>query len=158
MSPVKPRAQKRKKSLRSSAISLGPGLHGGALELVADGAATVRLFSGDRVSAVVLPHVDPGLVMACLRKGTPVILVDSPRGPAIAGALQTSLAVERDRDGQIVVDARDIRLRAARSLVIEAGAVTVSADDTGALRMEGDRMILDMAALVRVLSSRVELP
>ena len=56
------------------------------------------------------------------------------------------------------MDAREIRLRAERALSIEAGPIVITADNQGALRMEGDRLVIDMAAIVRVLSSRVELP
>lgn len=138
--------------------TLGPGLHGGVIELAADSQYRVRLLSGDRVSATLLPGVQPDLALECLRTSRTVLLVDSDRGPMIAGALQTSVAVERDADGIVEVRAREIRLRADTALLIEAGPVTIRADESGALRMEGDRMVLDMAALVRVLSARMELP
>ncbi len=137
---------------------LGPGLHGGVIELATEERYRVRTASGAHVSAGLLPGVQPALATECLRTGRMVIVVDTERGPAIAGALQTALAVERDADGVVSVDAREIRLRAERALLIEAGPVTIRADESGALRMEGDRLVLDMAALVRVLSARVELP
>lgn len=138
--------------------TLGPGLHGGVIELSTDTHHRVRLLSGERVSATLAPGVQPALASECLRTSRMVLLIDSDRGPMIAGALQTSLAVERDADGVVAVSAREIRLRAEKALLIEAGPVTIRADESGALRMEGDRMVLDMAALVRVLSARMELP
>ena len=142
----------------SRAETMGPGLHGGVIELAADGQYRVRLLSGDRVSATLAPGVQPDLALECLRTSRTVLLMDSDRGPMIAGALQTSVAVERDPDGVVEVRAKEIRLRADAALLIEAGPVTIRADESGALRMEGDRMVLDMAALVRVLSARMELP
>lgn len=137
---------------------LGPGLHGGVIELAADGQYRVRLLTGDRATATLAPGVQPDLALECLRTSRMVLLIDSDRGPMIAGALQTSVPVERDPDGIVEVRAKEIRLRADKALLIEAGPVTIRADETGALRMEGDRMVLDMAALVRVLSARMELP
>ncbi|MFO0586101.1 MAG: hypothetical protein U0441_01115 [Polyangiaceae bacterium] len=156
--PRAPESRRRGQARSPQPATLGPGLHGGVIELATDASYRIRLLTGDRVSATLAPGVQPALAAECLRTGRMVLLVASDRGPMIAGALQTSLAVERDADGVIAVDAREIRLRAEKALLIEAGPVTIRADESGALRMEGDRMVLDMAALVRVLSAKVELP
>lgn len=157
--PRSPESGRRRGQARAQQPDiLGPGLHGGVIELATDESYRVRLLTGDRVSATLSPGVQPALAAECLRTGRMVLLIASERGPMIAGALQTSLAVERDADGVVAIDASEIRLRAERALLIEAGPVTIRADESGALRMEGDRMVLDMAALVRVLSARVELP
>ena len=137
---------------------LGPGLHGAFIELASEGSYRVRTTSGEHLRAELAPGVSPALAMECLRAGRMVILVASARGPEIVGALQTAPAVERDADGVVSVDAREIRLRAEQSILIEAGPVTIRADESGALRMEGDRLVLDMPALVRVLSARMEIP
>lgn len=146
------------RSASAAAPSLGPGLHGAFIEMASDGRYSVRTPTGERLTAELAPGVQPALAAECLRTGRMVIVIDSARGPIIAGALQTALAVERDDDGVVAVEARDIRLRAERTLLIEAGPVTIRADESGALRMEGDRLVLDMPALVRVLSARMELP
>jgi hypothetical protein len=155
--------KKRTPSRRSAAPArepapLGPGLHGAFIELAAEGSYRVRTIAGLHLRAELAPGVSPALAMECLRAGRMVIVVDSPRGPAIAGALQTAPAIEKDADGVVAVDAREIRLRAERSILIEAGPVTIRGDESGALRMEGDRLVLDMPALVRVLSARMEIP
>lgn len=158
------RNEKKRTSVRRSSAPvaeptpLGPGLHGAFIELATEGSYRVRTTAGEHLRAELAPGVSPALAMECLRAGRMVILVGSPRGPAIVGALQTAPAVEKDADGVVAVDAREIRLRAERSILIEAGPVTIRGDESGALRMEGDRLVLDMPALVRVLSARMELP
>jgi hypothetical protein len=94
-----------------------------------------------------------------LRSRRLVILVDAPRGPRIVGSLETQRPVAiRERGDAVTIQAKEIRLAADQRLRLEAGPVTISADETGKMRLEGDRMVIDMAALVKILSLRVELP
>lgn len=143
---------------RAPMAGVGPGLHLAHVELSAGGSYQVREASGERRSVTLGEGVDPELANACLRTARPVVLADTPAGVAIVGALVTSLPVERDADGRLSVDAREIRLRAPEGVSIEVGDLRVAASPGGALRLEGDRMVIDMSALVRVLSTRVELP
>jgi hypothetical protein len=143
---------------KAPAPALGPGLHGAVIELAADRAYEVRTMSGERVVAVLDDAVDKALADDCLRTGRMVIVAEGARGPTIMGALQTSVPIARDADGVVSVDAKELRLRAERAALLEVGHVTLSADAGGALRIEGDRLVIDMAALVRVLSMKVELP
>jgi hypothetical protein len=155
-----------KKRLTSSAArkkiidpnALGPGLHGGTIELKSGRTYQVRTIDGQRVPAALADTVDPALADDCLRTGRLVVVMDTPKGPAIAGALQTSLPIAQDRDGVLAVTAKEVRLRADQLALIEVGPVSLSAEASGALRLEGDRLVIDMGALVRVLSARVELP
>ncbi|MCC6556958.1 MAG: hypothetical protein IT372_28735 [Polyangiaceae bacterium] len=134
-------------------------MHGAFIELKAGRAYQLRTTDGRRVTAALADGVDPALADDCLRRGRMVIASDTPRGPEIAGALETSLAAARDEgDGVVTVEARELRLRADRALSIEVGAAALSAEQSGALRLTGDRLVIDMAALVRILSSKVELP
>lgn len=138
--------------------ALGPGLHGAIIELKAGRAFQLRTTEGRRVTASLADGVDPALADDCLRTGRMVIASDSPRGPEIAGALTTSLPAARHEEGVVTLEAKELRLRAERALSLEVGPVSLSAEDSGAMRLEGDRLVIDMAALVRVFSSKVELP
>ncbi|MGK3986472.1 hypothetical protein WME99_25730 [Sorangium sp. So ce136] len=143
---------------RELPLALGPGLHGATLELKSGRAFQIRTTDGRRVVASLADGVDPALADDCLRTGRMVIVSDTPRGPEIAGAIMTSLPPARSEDGVVTIDAKELRLRAERSLSLEVGPVSLSAEESGAMRLEGDRLVIDMAALVRVFSSRVELP
>jgi hypothetical protein len=147
-----------RKSPPRAAAELGSGLHLAWVERILDGACALRLLSGERVSATIDEDVDPSLVADCLRNGRKVIVCATSAGPTIMGALQTAPALTRAEDGKLTIEARELRLRAERSLVIEAGPVALRVDASGALRLEGDRMIIDMGSFVRFLAGRVELP
>ncbi|WP_437733576.1 hypothetical protein [Sorangium sp. So ce1335] len=156
-------AKKKVSSLPRSRVAdrepaLGPGIHGASIELALAGSYRIRTTSGARCAAVLGDGVDPALADDCLRTGRLVIVADGPRGPAIMGALQTSLPIARDADGVVSVNAKELRVRLDRAASIEVGAASITADAAGVVRIEGDRMVLDMGALVRVLSARVELP
>lgn len=151
-------ARKRLAAAKVSSVALGPGLHGAVIELKADTAFQVRTASGVRAMAVLDDSVDPALADDCLRTGRMVILVEGARGPTIVGALQTSTPIARDPDGIVAIDAKELRVRLDRAAVIEVGSTAITADASGAVRLEGNQMVIDMAALVRVLSLKVELP
>lgn len=140
------------------ALTLGPGLHAGTIELKAGRSYRVRTFSGAEVAAELDARVEPAFADECLRDGRAVLLADTPRGPVIVGAVQTTRAVSCSADGSLAIAAKDIKLTADRSLRIEAGPVALTVDPAGILRVEGDRMVIDMGALIRLLAARVELP
>jgi hypothetical protein len=158
---LRPGAARRASPEEAKGAALGPGLHPATVEARKDGveiAFRVRLLDGRRLSVPVSEHVERELVEECMRLGRPVVLCEGERGPAIMGALQTSRAVALDVDGALDVTAKDIKLRAEGTLSIESGPVTLRVDQRGVLRLEGDRMVIDMGSLVRLLSARVELP
>jgi hypothetical protein len=141
-----------------TAAELGPGLHLARVERILAGACAVRTLSGERLSAAIDEDVEPSLVAECLRNGRKVIVCVTAEGPTVMGALQTAPAITRAEDGKLSLEAKELRLRAERSLVIEAGPAALRVDGKGVLRLEGDRMSLDLGPLVRFLSGRVELP
>jgi hypothetical protein len=138
--------------------ALGPGLHGAVIELKSESAFRIRTTDGRRIAAALADGVDPALADDCLRTGRMVIVSETPRGPEITGALMTALPVARGEEGVVTIDAKELRLRAERSLSLEVGPVVLSAEKSGAMRIEGDRLVIDMGALVRIFSSKVELP
>lgn len=148
-----------------AAALLGPGLHGGVVEMAAAGATgdaprayRVRLLSGERITAVRGDVVEEALVDECLRTGKLVLLADGERGPTIFGALQTSRGLDVDAEGHAVLRARTVRLQGDEGVVVEAGGTSLRLEESGAARMQGDRMVIDMGSHVRVLSALVELP
>jgi hypothetical protein len=137
---------------------LGAGLHAGRIELVADRAYRVRTADGRRLAAVLSEEVSPSLAEECLRDGRTVLLVDGARGPTIVGALQVAPTIAPDASGTLSLDARTLRLRASSGLSIEVGDAVVGVEPNGVVRMEGDRLLIDMAQIVRIFSGRVDLP
>jgi hypothetical protein len=138
--------------------ALGPGLHAVTLELRSGSSFQIRTLGGASIRAVLADGVERELALDCLRTGAPMIAADSERGPLLLGALMTSRPAARREDGSLVLEAKRIRLSAEQAVSIEAGQVSLRLDEAGPVRFEGDRMVIDMAALVRVLSAKVELP
>ncbi|APR80671.1 Hypothetical protein A7982_06018 [Minicystis rosea] len=157
MARTKTLAKKRPRPAPEPA-RLGPGLHAVTIEMRTEDAYRVRLPDGTRLPACLGDDVDTALAEDCLRTGRPMIAADTERGPTLLGALQTRLPVERDEDGRVAVRAKELRFVAERGLSIEAGSFALRVDAAGAARFEGNRMVIDMSELVRVLASRVELP
>lgn len=144
---------------RRAAGALGPGMHPGRIELrAAEGSYRVRLDAGRVVAAALGAGVSPALAEECLRDGRTVILLDSPRGAVIAGALQVAPSLAPDERGTLAIDARHIRLRAAESLSLEVPGAGLLVEPGGAVRLEGDKLVIDMAAMVRIFSARVDIP
>lgn len=141
-----------------SALALGPGMHLASVELASGTMFRVRTTAGRTAIASLGEGVARELAEACLREGKRVVVADGPTGPEIVGALMTELPVTRDRDGRVELAGKEVRVRAERAIVLEVGDATLSADDRGVFRLEGDRMVIDMGALVKILSTRVELP
>ncbi len=144
---------------------LGPGLHPGRIEMAiasfAEGegpAYRVRLASGRRITARLDGAVAPDFAEECLRGGRTVVLVEGPDGARIAGALQVASAIEKDTRGTLALEAKHVRLRADQSILIEVPGSSLAFEPNGVLRLEGDKLVIDMAALVRIFAARVELP
>lgn len=168
-----PRAPRRE-------AELGPGLHLGVVEMAvkrpelgpdaaieparATGlhagapAYRVRLRDGRRLAATLAPGVAPSFIDACMREGRAVVLAGSASGVVIEGALQTAETTAPDARGDLTIEARHLRLRAEQTIAIEVPGAGLRLEPGGAARLEGDRLVIDMAALVRIFSARVEVP
>lgn len=138
--------------------ALGPGLHGGIIDLATDQTYRVRMLDGTRRVASLADGVERALADECLRAARMVVLADGPRGPVILGALQTSRGITLEPDGTAVLRARAVRVQAERSFLVEAGETSIRLDGSGAVRARGDRMVVDMGSNVRFVSALVELP
>jgi hypothetical protein len=87
------------------------------------------------------------------------MLIDGDRGPLIIGALQTAPAPEVPADAAVFeVNAKQIRLRADQSIVLQAGASVLALEKSGVARVDGERVVIDAATLLRVLATKAELP
>lgn len=143
---------------RSAPARLAEGLHAAKIELKGEGRFHVRTLDGARHVALLGDDFEPALADECLRTGKAVIICNTERGPVILGALQTSRAFERDASGVARFDADEIRLRAARAIVLQSGSVSLRLDQRGVVRVEGKKMVIDMSSLLHVLAAMVELP
>ena len=152
------RAPVSKRKVKAATRSLGDGLHAARVELASEKTLRLRLPSGEVVTAALADGVERDLVTDCMRDGRHVIVVDSPRGPLVLGALQTARVMARDERGNLSLEARDVRIVAERSLVLEAGPVMLRLERSGVLKAEGERMTIDMATFLRVIAAKVELP
>ncbi len=119
---------------------------------------SVRLTTGERVTAELAPGMCQAFARECVRARRMVVLTDGANGPCIAGALQTEAHPAVDARGTLALEAEHVRLRAQRSLTLEVPGGRIELEPGGVVKLEGDRLVLDAAALVRILSSRVEVP
>ncbi len=138
--------------------SLGPGMHAGTVELVADGTYRVALAAGGHVRARVEKGLSPRFVEKCMRTGQKMLLMDTPRGPEIMGALHAPRELPGGEEDSLDLKGKTIRIRASEEVQIQVGKSMLKLDKHGAVRLEGRRMVMDVAALLRILSARVELP
>jgi hypothetical protein len=151
---------------RAATLALGPGLHAARVERIvtASGEGVPRsvyqilLPTGLRTTATLDPGVAAALVEECLRQGRSVVVTEGAGGVVIVGALQTAPYPVADERGTLVLDARHLRLRATDTLELEVPGTSLRLEPGGAVRIDGDRLVIDMAALVRIFSGRVEIP
>jgi hypothetical protein len=150
------KATKPRRAVKPEA--LGAGLHGAKIELRSGASFRARTLDGRRFTAVLGDDVEPALAEECLRTGRMVILCETARGPEIVGALQTARSVVRDAHGNVSIAGNQIRLKAEAGVFLETGQALLRLEKSGLVRLEGERMVLDAATLVRILASQVELP
>lgn len=138
--------------------SLGAGIHAATIELEAASSYRVTQLDGRSVIATPAAGVSPKLLEECLSSRRLVMLADGERGPVILGALQTTPTPHVDERGAFEVDARHITMRAEATIALEVGSTSLTLDKSGVARVEGERLVIDVAALARILATKVELP
>ena len=149
----------RSRSATAPAMArLGPGLHAAVVEIAVDGAYRVRTSTGELVPAVPAASVAPALLDECLRTRRTVLLSEQGDRVVILGALQTAPSARVDPDGGLSLEARSIELAAAERIALKVGASLLSLDREGVIRLNGDRLTIDVGALVQILSANVNLP
>ncbi len=147
-----------RKAARSPVAELAAGLHIAVVELESAGQFRVRTLDGQRVGAVLDETVDRALAEECLRTGRRMLVANGPNGPTIFGAVQTARSVDVDFDGRASLQARDVRIVADERLTLEAGPVILRLEKNGHVRIDGTKMTIDVASLLKVLAAKVELP
>ena len=158
MTNPKMSAKKPARSTRDP-VALGPGIHAATIELQEGASFRVKLLDGQRVVATHARGVSPMLLDECLRARRTVMLADGEHGPIILGALQTDPTPRVDAEsGTFEVEAKHIRLRADATIAFKVGSTSLALGQSGVARIEGEQLILDVAALMRVLAAKVELP
>ena len=141
----------------SSEPKLAPGISAGTLQRVIEGVCRVELVSGGAVSARIGPGVSPALVEECLRERRTVLVTQGRDGPVMLGTVQTAPSIEKSAE-HVRVEGREVELVASDKLSLRVGRSALELDEDGVLRLAGKRLTIDVAALVRVLSAKVELP
>jgi hypothetical protein len=147
-----------KSTARSAPVSIGPGLHAARIEGGAEGRLTVRLGSGELVTAIAGEGLEPAFLEECTRDRRTVLVSGEGDAIVIVGALQTSRAIERDSVDRARVVAQRIDLIAEEGVRIQVGKALLEMEANGAVRIGGDRLTIDMATVVRVLAALAELP
>ncbi len=150
-----------RKRRTTKAVELGPGLHAATLELqVASpaGGFRARLPDGRVVVAHPSPSVTTRLLDDCLRARRVVLLTDGSNGPLILGALQTDVGARADSQENVALEGRTLDLSAKDRITLTVGETRLTLEKDGAVRWVGERMTLDMGALVQILSANVRLP
>ena len=95
----------------------------------------------------------------CLRDRRMVLLSQGEDGPEIIGAVQTQpSAATVDRQQQIEMRGERLELDAAKQISLRVGDTTLELRRDGSVRLAGNRLTMDIAALVKVLSAKMELP
>ena len=158
---AKPKLSTSRKTTRTAKepSPLGVGVHAARIELNLGASYQVRLVSGVRTTARLASGVSPRLLEECLTSRRLVMVTDGEHGPVILGALQTEPVPHvHEETGALEVTAKHIRLRATETVALKAGPVSLVLDKSGVVRVEGERMLVDVGALLRVLSAKVELP
>ncbi len=140
-------------------VALAAGLHAGLIELRSGDHFNVRLLSGQRIDATLSGHCRRSLMDECLRDRRMVLLSQGEDGPEIIGAVQTQpSAATVDRQQQIEMRGERLELDAAKQISLRVGDTTLELRRDGSVRLAGNRLTMDIAALVKVLSAKMELP
>jgi hypothetical protein len=85
-------------------------------------------------------------------------VVQSGDRAEILGALQTAPSARVDADGGLALEARTIEIAAQDRIALKVGASLLTLDRDGVIRLNGDKLTLDVGALVDILSANVRLP
>ncbi|UQA63178.1 hypothetical protein [Polyangium aurulentum] len=154
--PVSAVARRRRTAAQPA---LAAGLHLGRIEMRAGASFSVRTMAGEVVTAELAHGVEEAFAEECLREARPVVLSADRGGKVLlCGALQTSRSVSRDGEDGVRIEGTRVEIQATQGATIKVGRSAVKLDRQGAVKIVGNRMSIDIAELVRILSARCELP
>jgi hypothetical protein len=114
----------------------------------------VHTFAGERTEARLARDVDEALAEECLREQRTVLVTQGEDGvPVILGALQTSGSGAAARSC-----GKRIEIEAEEGLVLRVGKAALVMEKDGTVKLVGQKMSMNLTEVVRVLSTRCELP
>jgi hypothetical protein len=151
---------KLRKSSVAAAQALAPGLHPARIER-RESKAIYRLLdtTGRAFTARIAEDVEEAFVEECMRERRTVLVTPGEGDTALVlGALQTSRSVWRDRQDTVRLEGKRVELEATDGVDVRVGKSTIRLDRRGAVKIVGQRMTIDVAEVVRVLSALCELP
>lgn len=150
---------KLREAAAPAAAALGPGLHPAELEMRVKGAYQARTPAGAIVRARLSPGFEEAFAEECMRERRTVLLAAGEAGEAVVlGALQTSRDLARDAHDTVKIEGKRVEIEADEGISIQVGKSTLRLDKHGAVKVVGQKMTMDIATVVRVLSALVELP
>lgn len=139
--------------------ALPAGIHSARIELREGASFRVRITGGPVLAARLAEGMDEAFAEECLRERRVVLVSGALDGSArIVGALQTQSTVSRDGQDALHVAGRRIRFDAKDDIEFRVGKTTLRLDAEGTVRLVGQKMTMDVATVVRILSALVELP
>ncbi len=149
----------RRKRAPAARPALAVGLAVVTIELRTDQSLRVRTRSGSALPARLDPSFEPELALECLRDHRPVLAEIGADGEAVLlGALQQRRGASRDAHDTLELTGKRLELGASDEVRIKVGKSVLRLDKHGVVRMTGQKLTMDVAAVVRVLSALVELP
>ncbi len=137
--------------------ALGPGVHLGVVEMRSGSSYRVKLMAGGHARATRGPGVGAAAVDRWMDQAQTVVLADGDRGPLLVGALEKPLDDE-GRGGARLVSGRSIRIDAEDEITLTVGSISLKLNKAGAAELKGEKLVIDVAAIMKVLAARVELP
>ena len=149
---------------KERASALGPCIHPARIEMRAPATESgvpfrVRTAGGDVLPARLAEGFEEAFAEECMRERRTVMIAAGEPGEAvILGALQTSRALSRDAHDTVRIEGKRVELEADDEVRIQVGKSTLRLDRHGVVKLVGQKMTMDVAAVVRVLSALVELP
>jgi len=149
------RASNKKPSAKTAMAALGLA----QIERREGSGWVVRVGAAAR-QASLASNVDVAFAEECMRDQRTVLITDDAlESPVvIVGALQTSQTVARDAHDTLELSAERISINAGKEITLRAGQSTIRIDKHGVIRVRGQKMSMDVANVVRIMSALVELP
>src|SRR5262245_37589310 len=141
LDPAASREPRPASARKKASVVLAPGMHLGRIEMQSGAVYSVSVGSRQSAMAELAEGFEAAFAEECLREQRAVVLAVSDDGKAVlAGALQTSRSISRDREGSARIEARRLDLRAEDGATIAVGRTLLRIDRQGAVKIVGDKM------------------
>jgi hypothetical protein len=138
---------------------LAPGIHAARIDVCAGDRYHVHTLAGERVEARLGDDVEKDFADACVREHRTVLVTPGKDGVAvILGALQTSHGTVEDDQGTIRSRGKHVEIEADERLTLRVGTSALMLDKSGTVKLIGQKITINVADLVRILSAACELP